>query len=458
MYDSNKESSSTINHDVLYREGKNTQGHVTYTPRLLSVDLKGSLKHLKANGELYNDVNADEESPLWDDIEVVQQEKTEKPKYQKDLEKEEPISNYTDYQFSETVETWTDFMYSRLHPRSINLVNQFEHSNEENAFDCFTSGSEIWKAECFEDDFGDKIRQYIEECNNCQGFQTIFDCTNGFSGLSIKCLEHLNDEYSKSNFAIPIFAPKSKLFKNADPAMTDSIRVINIAMSFSHLIEQSLLFVPLSTATQAWRYNTAGRKFPQLNYKDDNNYETAAILATYLDTITGQYRQKATSNNNSYLSGFCSDLTNYGRKMCAAGMALPFQMGSDQDLIDCLDKQTADCPFFTTLSPNSKIGTDRIVQNVVVRGIPENRLKKPLQMAKDQMKMAAYRCSSVREMFEMYFQCSMYASLSHVTSLPNGMPVQTPYPKNMFDERIGFDGFTNDFVIPNDVGKLKNFI
>lgn len=119
-----------------------------------------------------NDIG-DSEDFLWDTtaVEVVKDEPTPKPQYLQDLE--QPVTgtdatNDTDYKFSESVQSWTDFMYSRYHPRSINLVSGVEHSADEDALDCFTSGVEIWKNENFEDELGDKIRQYIEECNNCQ--------------------------------------------------------------------------------------------------------------------------------------------------------------------------------------------------------------------------------------------------------------------------------------------------
>lgn len=49
-------------------------------------------------------------------------------------------------------------------------------------------------------------------------------------------------------------------------------------------------------------------------------------------------------------------------------------MTTDEDLIDCLDKH--DGPIFTQLSPNTAIGTERIIQSAVIRGIPKNRLKR----------------------------------------------------------------------------------
>ena len=46
-----------IDHDVLYREGKTLNKELTFTPRLISVDLKGSLGSLPECGELYGKIS-----------------------------------------------------------------------------------------------------------------------------------------------------------------------------------------------------------------------------------------------------------------------------------------------------------------------------------------------------------------------------------------------------------------
>ncbi|KAG7219422.1 hypothetical protein INR49_009256, partial [Caranx melampygus] len=43
-----------IQSDVVFREGQTLGGHVTYTPRLIAMDLKGSLRTLRQEGSLYD--------------------------------------------------------------------------------------------------------------------------------------------------------------------------------------------------------------------------------------------------------------------------------------------------------------------------------------------------------------------------------------------------------------------
>lgn len=100
--------------------------------------------------------------------------------------------------------------------------------------------------------------------------------------------------------------------------MSDSIRVINIAMTYYNLIDRARMILPLSTMKQSWRQISNPRSFQHYSYKSDNLYETSAILATYLDTMTLPYR--LTKNGGNSLESFCSDLTNYGRKLTAAAL------------------------------------------------------------------------------------------------------------------------------------------
>lgn len=151
---------------------------------MLLVDSRSSLKHLSQTGELYAEQeNVDEELPnnLWDatasSLEVIREKRVEKPKFQQDLNAASGSSVVSrrpeDYNLSETVNTWTDYLYSRYHPRSINVIKDQagqcdETTINDESFDCYTAGGDLWKSEYFQDTFSDRIRQYIEECNNCQ--------------------------------------------------------------------------------------------------------------------------------------------------------------------------------------------------------------------------------------------------------------------------------------------------
>lgn len=397
------------------------------------------------------DINVSEADTLWEPnrLEVIKDEPIQKPEYQHDLDNAAEAVQEKQYNFRDNTKTWADYMYSRYHPRSINLLPALNKSND-GAFDCYSRGAQIWTENYFDDEFCDRIRQYTEECNNCQGFQMLFDGSDAFSGISVKILEHIQDDYGKTCLTIPIYSPRQiSCGMEATEALCDSTRVINSALTYAQLIDFSSMILPLSTMSRCWRNLSRPRFFPHFNYDSNNLYETSAILATYLDTISLRYRVRE-SIDTCHLASFCNDLTNYGRKLAAAGLAMPFNMSSEHDLIDCLDK--FDGELFTQLSPNTKIGTDRIVQSVSVRGIPENRVKntKSQKVYERQRKMAAYRCDSVAEMFQLYFQCSNYNSLSHVSALQQGMFTRKPFPVDMFDSRLNSSGFVNEFEMSED--------
>lgn len=434
---------------------------------MVLLDHKYALHHLREDGELYEDpskhfdienasVVANAEISLWDGdrVEVIKERTIDKPEFQSDLEgamsstKCEVIES-KNYDFKNKTKTWTDYLRTRFHPRSFQLLRSIREPNEEMPFDCYSAGVQLWKEEYLDDSFGDRIRQYIEECDNCQGFQMLFDCNDAFSGVGVKCLEYLTDEYGKSSLAIPIFSPQQTKFSSVNKAMADSVRVLNAALTYSELIDHSSLILPLSVMNSAWRQLERPRKFDYFNYDAHNLYESSAVLATYLDTVSLRYRLNE-QIDSCHLAGFCSDLSNYGRKLVAAGLSMPFVMNADHELIDCLDQ--FDGQMFTQLSPNSKVGTDRIVQTISVRGIAESRLKNrtsPKEMER-QMKMAAYKCDSVAEMMQLYFQCSNYASLAHVSAIEKPLNIKTPFPHDAFDLRMSKTGFVNHQAMETD--------
>lgn len=93
-----------------------------------------------------------------------------KNKFQQDLDKQCDLSEMAlkNYDLDNETQTWSDFSYARYHHRTVNIVKQYEHNNNEVPFDIYPVGRSLWHSEQFEEDFSDKIRQYIEECNSFQ--------------------------------------------------------------------------------------------------------------------------------------------------------------------------------------------------------------------------------------------------------------------------------------------------
>lgn len=199
------------------------------------------------------------------------------------------------------------------------------------------------------------------------------------------------------------------------------------------------MFTPLSTLESIWR-NTElkSRNIPGLHWQPDNLYQSSAVLAAFLDTATLGYRLRQTSET---LLGFCSRICPHGRTMTAAGLALPLGMQQEQDFIDYLDQQSANSSLLTQLTPGCDPGSSHLLQSVLARGIPQARLKRPVEKAGPQLQMAAYRCDSVSQMLQLYYQCAYHGSLAFAASSPLPLKTQLPFPYEMFDAGVAGDGF-----------------
>lgn len=71
------------------------------------------------------------------------------------------------------------------------------------------------------------------------------------------------------------------------------------------------------------------------------------------------------------------------------------------------------------------------------------------------MQMAAYRCDSVSQMLQLYYQCNYYNSMSHVVSIESGLNVRTPFPISCFNSNLNEHGFKTLQARDTDKGKLK---
>ncbi|KAK5649088.1 hypothetical protein RI129_003980 [Pyrocoelia pectoralis] len=432
-FEYNSTTPSEINHDVLYREGLTLKGEVTFTPRLLLVDLKGSLGTLPESGNLYDPQVPPSTVDTWGQgVEIRESDKLPKNALQQQLDMHNSLR--TNSNLDNAVNVWSDFLYPRFHPRTVNIIKEYMHGGE-SEFDVFPLGAKLWKTEQFAEEFADKIRNYIEECDSFQGFHVTLDATNGFSGLTSSCLEYINDEYErKSILAFPVIPSHYVDSEDERRPLKDSICVLNLALAFEMLQEKSSLFVPLCTGSNGWRKPGEPRKFYHVSYNSTSNYHTSAILASALDTITLKHRLKSRHDS---LGDFCAYFNTHGRAAAGASLCLPFSLNKNADFIDCLDNWEG--PLTQSITPNCTIGTDNLVQMFTLRGIPENRLKRPLPNANKQKLMSAYNCNSVNEMLNFYLSCNYYICLNNVTTVSQGMSVKTPFP-NIFDEFVGNNG------------------
>jgi len=148
------------------------QKQVTFTPRLLIADLKGTLGYLNEQGSLYNTESSDNQL-LWDStkLEIAKAEPSPKtPFIQKLNELDKAVDSET-YNFESDVKSWVDYLLPLFHPKTVTVIKQYSHNCTQQPFNIFTYGRDLWRVEQFSDNFMDRIRSYVEECDLMQGFQ-----------------------------------------------------------------------------------------------------------------------------------------------------------------------------------------------------------------------------------------------------------------------------------------------
>lgn len=396
------------------------------------MDLKGTLGYLNREGTLYNEKSEDDPVTLWDEnkVELTEEKAPEKSSFLQSLEKSGEETAAKPLDLEKEINSWVDYLVPRFHPRTINVVTEYKHECTDQPFDVFNYGVNLWHSKEFEDDFCDRIRCYVEECDLMQGFQVLLDSQDGFAGLGASCIQHLRDEFGKSIIAFPSIDARHE-----QASAKDLIRIVNTALCWQQISEDSSLFSPLCCGDKGWPNAGEPRSFKDLNYDLQLKYHTSALLATALDTLSLRYRLKA--HPTSVLSDLCADLNKLGRKAVATSLSLPFPMTVKRDLIDILDD--LDAPMWTSLTPNCEIPTDKQMQSIALRGVPENRLKRPREQAKKQMAMPAYRCSTVHEMMTMYLAYSCQASAVYFTNAQAPLKIVDPFPR-IFNNNLHANG------------------
>ncbi|XP_014224508.1 protein misato [Trichogramma pretiosum] len=442
-YDPN--NPSEIDPDVFFREGR-LGNKSTYTPRLLLADLKGTLGYLSEEGNINDILENPSNLPvdlLWDEnkIEKIVEPAAEKSLFVQNLDSKDTETIDASNDLENENNKWVDYLYTRYNQRTVNVVTEYEHKSETTAFETFPCGQNLWKTDQFQNDFIERIRNYVEECNMMQGFQVLMDADNGFGGLSAACIEYLRDEYGKSIIAWPVLdsVPRQK-------SLADYAKIINMVVCWKHLNENSSLFSPLCCDFNGWPVPNNPRKFENIVYKPELKYHTSALMATALDTLSIRYRNRKYAS--SVLSDLCADLNKLGRKAVATSLSVPFPMNTTVDFIDVLDNLDGRCPW-ESLTPYCKIDQDCSMHSVSLRGIPEDRLKRPLKDAANQMNKAGYRCSTVHEMMSLYLDSSCIRSGIHLTNTERPMIIKNPYPK-IFESNVQQSGFLSDSPRPND--------
>lgn len=444
-----------VNHSVLYREGETMAGEVTFTPRLVCVDLKGSLGLLPEYGDLYQDrANRKKEagSMLWSGDSAVQKEEPKrKNDFQRELETSENMEGDGDkdvcetndetvklYDLDDQVDVWSDFVLARYHHRSNVILREYQHRNQVQPFDVFGLGRECWRRE---EEIEDRIRYFAEEADSVAGFQLLVDNFDGFAGIGAGLTDLLADDYcGKSVVAFPTSPARYSEYS----AKANSGRFLNSVLSMHSLAcggdSSRVLVSPVSLATDTFSLPGMDcRQFGHLEYRPELDYHTSAVLGAACDTLTLPWRL-----GQSSVSDVVADLGASGRNVVAAALAMPFPLRRDQFLVDSLTAAggTTDLGL-TSLTPSSSVSPLEDVQRqcVSLRGIDFDRLFCPndFRSSKEYGSHPYLNCDGVDEAIWKYFGLRCPGTATAVTCSPFSCHVGKPFPR-IFDDRVSSSG------------------
>ncbi|XP_041099061.1 protein misato homolog 1 [Polyodon spathula] len=461
---------SQVRSDVLFREGRTQSGQTTYTPRLIALDLKGSLNALRQEGTLY-ELHRQDSTFTWEgEVMTHKEEPAVKNPFLQDLEQldvnswmypaagemQGEVSAEGDFSQQQcrgaggsvnasvertrklfslegSVRVWSDFLRIHIHPRSISVIHQYNHDGETNRMEAFGQGEALLREPLFLEELEDRLHFFVEECDYLQGFQVLCDLQDGFSGLGSGVTELLHDEYKgRGVFTLglaPITHPDTSPVK-------DVFHLLNSVLGMVSLSNHSSLFCPLSLRGGLGRRPPPHITFPHLQYDPSLWYHSSAVLATALETLTLPYR---TVQDGATMGQLADSLAVSGRKVVTACGAVPFPMM----LGDCLPDALAGCGAALPWRPLSACGEQSdgrcFAQAVSLRGIEGQSLVSQLDPG-TQPPSPLHCYGSGEEVLTACLQERYPGTPSVVHLVQSPCKTTTPFPQ-IFTPALGKHGF-----------------
>ncbi|XP_020021743.1 protein misato homolog 1 isoform X2 [Castor canadensis] len=469
-----KESPGELCPDVLYRTGRTLHGQETYTPRLILVDLKGSLSSLKEEGGLYRDKQLDAAIAWQGKLTTHREEVPPKNPYLQDLLSAEgvlssdgvwrvkPIPNgkgslpvspaLTPKSLIPTeggIRVWSDFLRVHLHPRSICMIQKYNHEGEAGRLEAFGQGESVLKEPRFLEELEDRLHFYVEECDYLQGFQILCDLHDGFSGVGVKAAELLHDEYSGRGIITWGLLPGPY---NLGEPQKNIYRLLNTAFGLVHLTVHSSFVCPLSLGGSMGLRPKPPVNFPDLRYDATLPFHCSAILATALDTVTVPYRLHSSPVSMVHLADM---LSFSGKKVVTAEAIIPFPLVPGQSLPDTLMQLGGATPWTPLSACGDRSGTRCFAQSVVLRGI--NTASHISQVTPGtSLPSTLHACASGEEVLARYLQQQEPGAVSSSHLLLTPCMVAPPYP-HLFSGSFSQQGVVLDGTSKGTVQSIPVF-
>lgn len=331
-----------------------------------------------------------------------------------------------------SIKVWSDFLRVHLHPRSICLIQKYNHDGETGRLEAFGQGENILKEPRYLEELEDRLHFYVEECDYLQGFQILCDLHDGFSGVGSKAAELLQDEYSGRGVITWGLLPG---LHNLGEPQKNIYRLLNTAFGLVHLTAFSSFVCPLSLSGSLGLRPQPPVNFPYLDYDAALPFHCSAILATALDTVTVPYRLHSSPVSMVRLA----DMLNFsGKKVVTAEAIIPFPWVPGQSLPDTL-VQLGSTPWTPLSACGDSSGTRCFAQSVVLRGVDKASHTSQLPQGMP-LPSPLHACPTGEEVLAQYLQEQQPRVLSSSHLLLAPCKVVPPYPY--------FSSFCQQGVIP----------
>ncbi|XP_030680134.1 protein misato homolog 1 isoform X4 [Nomascus leucogenys] len=320
-----------------------------------------------------------------------------------------------------SIRVWSDFLRVHLHPRSICMIQKYNHDGEAGRLEAFGQGESVLKEPKYQEELEDRLHFYVEECDYLQGFQILCDLHDGFSGVGAKAAELLQDEYSGRGIITWGLLPGPY---HRGEAQRNIYRLLNTAFGLVHLTAHSSLVCPLSLGGSLGLRPEPPVNFPYLHYDATLPFHCSAILATALDTVTVPYRLCSSPVSMVHLADMLSFC---GKKVVTAGAIIPFPLAPGQSLPDSLMQFGGAAPWTPLSACGEPSGTRCFAQSVVLRGIDRACHTSQLTLGTPPPS-ALHACTTGEEVLAQYLQQQQPGVMSSSHLLLTPCRVAPPYP------------------------------
>ncbi|KAL5168473.1 Protein misato 1 [Glycine soja] len=429
-----------LNMDVLYRTGETQQGIPSYTPRLLSINLRGSLGSMSSRGTLYTEVASTTlDVVTWTGGVSTQASEPYKRNFL--YEEEENLnmineirgsnngsqSEYEDKDITECLENgvqfWTDYSKVHYHPRSLYELNGVWADVEE--FDNYGIGRDSFAWAAQGEEISDRLRFFVEECDHIQGFQFVVDDSGGFSAVAAEFLENIVDEYT--NIPVLLYAVQgSGSRKNLQSRKHTVLEDLHDAVSFSRLSSFCKLIVPvgLPSLSKASRF---------LHIEDAKHYHSSAVYAAALHSISLPFRMVPVGPTSDACSvsgavdvhGVVQMLSGQGRQ----NMVSVLDVAMPAPALTGVQNELSLLEILQPLTPQiaEDVEDMQAIEHMTVHGaLASEGHRASVGQVKDTVD-AAFLCADTRPMF-----CHLSVALSP-------LPIPLPFP-SIFGNNVGQHG------------------